>query len=489
MDALTPAEALGSYNGLALSALIQQSLLVWVPRLTLVYHTIHMSYQFRNGVETAMNSLIRLGVSLGVLAMFWPGAVMSGGSRSIAPTEFISAAARSDGAPIQNAGQLPAGQRPPVTGSEVGIIPLAMVEAISESWLTLAVATRVQAFKPFSDTQPLEWLFSIDLSGASINAIRDFTEKCVLPAQRAVLETTTTVPTYRNMQPFASTPVSAALDDIVVMPGKGYSLLGAFSIFVGGRTSCNVYRDSVVTQVEAQLNGTTTPGGAAIPTVWEDEIGVGLIEAAEMLIWREIMRTGATVPHPSLRGIYATAVVSRIVTSSVGPAARGMMRGGPKGGAVGAGTAGAAGITDQLTAAAASIMSLVGPALLVTEFAPELLGMAMTVMLAAQSILLCYVIIPGRQAIVMPVMSYFVILALLYSSPFWWAVIELTSKTAAATALSVNEAPLLWAKAKVAGLLYQTLGIGVVIIGLAAVTSLAVGASGVSILRSLRRPL
>lgn len=489
---LSPAEALGTFNGFAVASLLQQQL-VWIPRVILFYHTIRTGWQFRNGSGAATDSLVRLAISLAILAAFWPGAVMPGGSAALSPAAFISAAAQADGAPIQTAADTPAESQVSFSsgeiGSEIGVIPMLIVEVISEGWLNAALGTRAEALRPFSDTQPLEWLFSIDLPSGAVPAIRDFTEKCVIPAQREVLENTTTVPTWRNMQPFPGTPVGAALSGITVMPGKFFSVLGAFSLFTGGPTPCSTYASAIVSQVESGLNAVVTPGGEAMPSVWEDEVGVSVTEVAEMLIWKEIMRTGAVVPAPSLRGIYAASAVSRTVTSAAGAGLRGLMFSGPKGAAIGAGTAGAAGLTDQLTAAASAIMNLVGPALLVTEFAPELLGMAMNAMLAMMPILLTYMIVPGRQAILTPVMSYFVVIALLYSSPFWWAIIELTSTTAEQTSLSLSEAPLAFAKAKVAALLYQTIGIAIVIIGMATVIGLAAGASGISVIRSIRRPL
>jgi hypothetical protein len=84
-------------------------------------------------------------------------------------------------------------------------------------------------------------------------------------------------------------------------------------------------------------------------------------------------------------------------------------------------------------------------------------------------------------------MAYFVVLALLYSSPFWWAVIELTSTTAAETGIGLMTDPLAWAKAKVSSLLYQTLGIGIVSVSLGTVMGMAAGVSGVSVVRSIRR--
>jgi len=329
-------------------------------------------------------------------------------------------------------------------------------------------------------------LFTQGLSAGSVGAIRDWSEKCILPAQREALAAGA-VPTYQNMLPFPGTPVADAMDDITVMPGRFYGTLGAFSLFVGGLTPCSDYSAAIISEVESELAGILTPAGTPITTIWEEEVGVDGSTAAEALIMREVLRTVQFAPAPSLRGIFLVSGGAKLIGGSVMAGLRGFLaKGKPSAGAVAAGTAAAG---NQLQAAADAVLGVVGPALLVTEFAPELLGMAMTVMLAGLPILLCYVLVPGRQAILTPVISYFVVLALLYSSPFWWAVIELTSASAAETGVGLMASPMGWAKAKVAGLLYETIGIGIVIVGLATVLSLAAGVSGVSVVRSIRRPV
>jgi hypothetical protein len=485
MMALSPAEALGTYNGLAIAGILQQSLLVWIPRLTLFYAMIRTTYAFRQGADSAATSLLRLMASIGILAIFWPGAVFNGGGQAVSPSQFVSAAAQADGAPIQTAAQTPTSSQVSAQTAPIGVIPLTIVEFLSEGWLNAALAVRQQALKPFSSTLPLEWLLSQGVSAGHVGAIRDWSEKCILPAQRKALEAGA-VPTFQNMLPFSGTPVADAMGGIIVMPGRLYGTLGAFSPFVGGPIPCSQYGASIVSGVEGELASLVTPAGTPITSIWEEEVGVDGPTAAQALIMREVLRTMQIVPAPSLRGAFLVASGTKMLGDGASAAVRGFLAGGPKGAAVAAGTAAAG---NQLTAAADAVLGLVGPALMVTEFAPDLLGMAMTVMLSGMPILLCYLLVPGRQAILTPLVAYFVVLALLYSSPFWWAVIELTSASAAETSAGLMTNPMGWAKAKVAGLLYQTVGIGIVIVGLGTVMSMAAGMSGVSIVRSIRRPV
>ncbi len=485
MLTLTPGEALATFNGFSLAAQIQNGILYWIPPLLFFTSLTMAGLSFRNGNGEGARHLTRLAVAVLVMAFVWPGSVIGVPGKAVDPNDFRSAAAISSGAPIQSAADMPATARVLRAPPEIGLFPYTVVQFLSEAWLNIAIAMRSKALTPFSGTQPLAWLINQGLSTANVAAIRDWTGKCVVPAWEKVLSSPGVDTSFVSMLPFDSSPTATAMGGIQVMAGRGYGLFGRLSPFVGGRQSCATYGSRIVSDIEGELTGTLTASGRPITELWSQEHGVSATEAAQYAIMKEVYRAAQIAPPSSLVGTFAVGTGFKVLGDSLGGALRGAKKGLAHGALIGAGGAAAGG---QLSNIGDAITQWVGPALFVSAFATDLLAMAQTVMLALMPFLFCYVLVPGRQAILMPVISYFVVLSLLYSSPVWWATIELMSASSDQLNTGLLSGPMAWGKAKLAPLIYQTVGIGVVIMALATVTSLAAGVSGTAIIRSLRRP-
>ena len=85
-----------------------------------------------------------------------------------------------------------------------------------------------------------------------------------------------------------------------------------------------------------------------------------------------------------------------------------------------------------------------------------------------------------------PVLSYFGLLAVAYSGPLWWALIELAVATNSNPDLSIFTSPLAWGRQYLVALAIRTLVIGIVAIGISIAMGLATRSAGASVIRSLR---
>jgi hypothetical protein len=490
MGPLTLSEVLGTWTGLGGFAVVR-GLFWWMPALIVLVNVIRLLWHVfeHQDARGSLKPVMRYGItSLGILAFLWPEALQFGSPPPpLQATEVVSQAAADDGAPVQNAAQVGSFLVEVGGTTPVPRFVRAVLQVITDGPVRVARAMHETATRPFASTMPLNWLMRHKLDGDIQAAIRDWVHKCVLPAKARLLAAGHVV-TYASTLPFGSSALVDAMAGLTVVPARH----GFFSFFRSSEPRrCDTYGVDIEDRVLAALEQELTPAGRPLAEVWRDELGISSSDAARWLIYREVLRTaGPDIPAPSLlaeyaliRGLRAVGSViggslspgdTRAVTSLLGKT-------GPLAGAV---AGGAKGLGNEFSRGLDAVSGVIEPALFVTMWAPELLGQMQMVVLLAFPVVILWCLIPGRQF--RPIFVYLTVLVLLYSSPIWWAAIELWSASLGDLRPSPLQNPAEWLRLSIAILVGQTLGIAIVAMGLALVVLTVAGGGALAMVRLIR---
>jgi len=186
-----------------------------------------------------------------------------------------------------------------------------------------------------------------------------------------------------------------------------------------------VYLEAVTFQAQSWLFDTKSPNGTPLSEVFQQELQLDPRTQAQFILYREMLRAaGPAVPAPSLTAAYATLRGLSVGGQAVGGAASGG-GGGWLGAAFGALTGAVRGVGSEFQRVVDGLAWLVRIAVLLTWYAPYLLGIVQMVLVGLLPFLLPLALIPGMQ--LQPLLHYFLALLFVLFSPLWWALVELAS--------------------------------------------------------------
>ena len=447
--ALTPYEALGTFTGLEVQATLRAGL-AFVPVLMIIALTFGLVTSVRQGPPEAMwGAVIKYNaVVLFIVGAFWPEA-LGLSAKPLAPAAVVSGIAQAHGGPHTSAAALDPGAQ----ATTVPAMTLVLIEALSEAAFEIGKFLHEGATKPASFVMPLNWLLRQRLSQTARLRVQEWAEACVARAYLNLQSRGTSL-TFAQSLPFAGTPVGTELARLDAPLGKNYLNL------VRAMANCGAVGQDIVASVTSELSALTTPAGAAMVALWRQELGVSADEVARMLIYREVQNQlgngGATAP--SLKGEIAALGAVNVALG----AARGALSSLGGLNPIAPLTSSAAAVAGDLEGVFQGLVSWLLPAMVFLEYAPPLLGFIQGVFLAMMPLALVLALVPGTPF--RPLFLYVAWLAILYSSPIWWGLIELFIATFSDLAPSFLSHPVEWAYTFGLKLILQTLGLLVALI-------------------------
>jgi hypothetical protein len=369
-----------------------------------------------------------------------------------------------------------------VTAEDTGDVPTALANIGTESpgfrlllpWITgmpLAVARAInsQAHQPFSTVVPMQWLLGTTLTADVTRALADWVEGCYKPSLAADQEFKEAI-TAEQLLPWGDTPVARALATRDTVPGaqtgKGYFRTGEQSRPLGtmflsnpgspSTVRCDVYLAAVELEVQRWLYETKSPAGTPLSQVFDEDLHLDTTTQGRFVVYREMLRAmGGPVPAPSLSGAYAGLTAGNAVLGALG----GLVRspGTALSGALrGTGEA----LLSPFQRGVDGLLWVVSLAAWLIYWAPYLLGYLLLVLVGFFPIAFLWALWPGNQF--RPLITYFLALLWACSSPLWFAIIDLTARSAASQAPQTQDVifqVLNWAPAQVSSVVVTVVGI------------------------------
>ena len=375
MDALSLQEATGTYNGFILMAMVM-SILRWVPVVLTLYSVAHAFLLVDSGSAVATQHFTRIAAGIVVIMLFFPGPFGIG--VAVSPAEF--AAIRVD---VDNRTRASDAPENTIRDGAVitGIGTKAVVTGIGQAWVNLGLAITAQIRDSDSDAMALQRLFHAPLSASTLGVVRDWADRCVVPAKHRALTRGGGTLTAGDLQPFGSGAIASEMGTILVRPGRLNGSISATFPFLYSQITCAEYRSQMQSRVQDEFASRTDAQGRPLSALWNDRLGLSVAQATEVAVFRETERVlGPAVPAHSLRTVFqVTSAIGGVASNPV--AVLGAFTAGTAvtGGFGGFGTAGVVAGAAQLSAMADRMLTVLGPALIITEFSTYLFGLLQTV--------------------------------------------------------------------------------------------------------------
>ena len=457
---LSLSEASSTFVGLEAQAVVR-SFLGPAPILVILSGASYIVLEIIRERRTVRDLGVYLFASLLTLAFVWPT------TSTVNPADVQAQAA--SGQPVNSAQEL-------LPGRAALQIPRAEVDllvAITSMWVDVGRAINVEGDKPFSEVMPISWLMKQRLKADTTSLIRDWTSVCIMPARRRLLETGTSIG-YEALLPFQGSAL--------------YTEMSALNRqFRNQIRNCGALGTVILDQARAEITALLTPGGNSMSQLWSSEIGISPDEVVKFYILREVTRaSGPEISPTSLAGLYGSLRVGRSVTAGVFTAISGLLNVDPSQVASGLGRAFSFGAVDVVAELTVAIESLVGRALFVTKFSSDIVGALQAVILAPFAFVALVALAPGKHVITL--VAYLYLLIAVYSMPFGWSLIDLLSDIALSRVSfgGLVSDPIGTLEALGSALVIVTVGMWVVLLGLAFAILMPVIGGTVMVVRSVR---
>ena len=409
-----------------------------------------------------------LGLSSLLLIIFWPEASkFTLGSHLLDGTQVASYAAAQDPQALV------------VTAADTGdaTVPVVLeapgfrliLHALTEWSLAIARQLNQRTHQTFSPLIGMSWLLGVEMTANVTRALTDWVEACWKPSLAKDMEFQQAI-RAQDLLPWGDTPVARALATREAVPGAmtgtGYlrdtGPLGTMFLSnpgSGATVRCDIYLNAVQLEVGRWLQTETSPNGTPLAQVFQEDLGRDVEWQARFLIYREALRAlGRPAPAPSLAGTYGALSAARAVAGGASGALGSI--GTKVGGWLGLGTGAGQAVLNQFEGALHTLLWAVGLAMWFVYWSPFIFGFALQQLIALFPIIVCYSLLPESQF--KPLLYYFLALAYVCFSPFWFALVDLAARWGASLAPTSQDAILSlfnWAPAQVYGAVVTVIGL------------------------------
>jgi hypothetical protein len=476
-------EMLCTFLALGMQQLLRQIYLAHVPAVIIVLTCIRLVVEHQDTqapFRPALYYLVACGV---VMVLFWPDplAFTQAGVTALRADQVVSYTAQDDPhadiRTAEDARQLSLGPLDRVVSSTLRQMPVVfetpgmrvMLALATETALSLARRISSQVHRPFASLVAVEWFAGFALTADTTRALQDWIEGCYKPSLLTDKEFSDAI-TAQDLLPWGDGPVAQALATREAVPGaqtgRGYfqaqtpmGLAFWTNPGTGAAVPCNIYLANVQIDVERWLTRTTSPAGTPLSQIFEDELGLSLEEQARQIMHREMLKLlGGPVPAPSLAGAYAALSGANAAAGAVSGALTGR-QGGLVGGLLGGGSA----VASQAQQAMERLLWWVGLSAWLLLWMPYILGTMQLVVVGFAPIAVCWMLV--HRQLLRALMTYCLGVFWVYSSPVWFALIELLARLAASLAPKTQDALLQvlnWPSAQLYAVIVTVIGLAII---------------------------